>query len=78
MNFHGEIQYTRLDENGEVFAFVHSDICWDCGGRQGDKPLTEEYREFLHRCLDEWLDKSNGTGAFRLGSAEYFPEDEND
>lgn len=34
--------------------------------------LTEEYRKFLHKALDEWLDKSNGTGAFWLGEPDYF------
>jgi hypothetical protein len=25
-----------------------------------------EYRDFLHECLDEWLNKSRGTGYFYI------------
>jgi hypothetical protein len=58
---HGELKYTK--ENGES---VHSDIC----PRGCDlENLDEDHRQFLHACLDEWLDKSRGTGAFYIESA---------
>ncbi len=34
--------------------------------------MEDNYRQFIHKCLDEWLDKSNGTGAFWLAGAEYW------
>lgn len=43
---------------------VGSDLCVDFGD-----PITVEVREFLHANLDEWLDRSNGTGRFLLGNA---------
>lgn len=61
--FCGEIQYETADGN------VHSDICNHSA--YFDEP-TEDYREFLHNCLNEWLDKSNGTGAFWIGDPSYF------
>lgn len=61
MKFCGEIQYKTNAGN------VHSDICWHHEEFPGD-----QYREFLHKCLDEWLNKSNGTGAFWIGNPEYF------
>ena len=62
-DFCGEIEYESQD------GLVHSDICWHT-----DKPtpLHENYIKFLHDCLDEWLTKSNGTGAFWIGDPEYF------
>lgn len=60
---HAEIEYVR--ENGEN---VHSDICPpECKFSN----ITKEYREFLHTCLDEWLDKSNGTGIFYIRQEDY-------
>lgn len=59
--FCGEIQYET--ENGNV----HSDIC-----KHDKYPISNEYRQFLHNCLDEWLNKSEGTGAFWIGDYEYF------
>lgn len=49
-----EIMYIK--EGGDP---VHSDLCWD--------ELNEEHRKFLHDNLDEWLDKSRGTGIFYVG-----------
>ena len=67
MNFHGEITYDT-PEGG-----VHSDICFNCSMRMGpDAILDDDYRKFLHDCLDEWLNKSNGTGAFWLADDNYF------
>jgi len=59
MNFCGEIQY----EN--EMGTVHSDICL----HSEEGMVTEDYRKLLHDCLNEWLDKSNGTGAFWVGNA---------
>ena len=62
--FCGEIAYDG--ENGGV----HSDICWH--EKDDQKAISDNYRKFLHDCLDEWLNKSNGTGAFWLGDYKYF------
>lgn len=62
MDFCGEITYDT--ENGGV----HSDI----GVRSNEEAVTDDYRQFLHNCLDEWLNKSNGTGAFWVGDSDYF------
>ena len=64
MQFHGEIIYDT--GNGGV----HSDICFNCNGE--GKEMTEDFRKFLHDCLDEWLRQSNGTGAFWVGDSDYF------
>lgn len=71
MNFCGEIQYETPAGN------VHSDICFNCNPSNDDRALTDTYRQFLHTALDEWLSKSNGTGAFWIGNPEYFKEWEN-
>ena len=53
---HAEIEYTNKDGQD-----VHSDICPpECD----IKYAGDEYRIFLHTCLDEWLNNSNGTGGF--------------
>jgi len=64
MNFCGEIQYES--ENGNV----HSNICFDCRNEQNIE-LSDDYRAFLHKCLNEWLDNSNGTGYFWVGNEEH-------
>ena len=66
MNFCGEIQYETNNGN------VHSDICFNCNPSNDSRALTADYRQFLHECLDEWLNKSNGTGAFWVGDPTYF------
>lgn len=66
MKFCGEIAYEPKGTS------VHSDICFRCNPEAEDKELTEEFRKFLHTALDEWLDKSNGTGGFWLGDPSYF------
>lgn len=62
MDFCGEITYDT--EKGGV----HSDICV----HSNEEAVTDDYRQFLHNCLDEWLNKSNGTGAFWVGDSDYF------
>lgn len=54
---HAEIEYSG----------IHSDLCppdcaWPAGG------VSDEYRAFLHACLDEWLNLSHGEGVFYVGS----------
>lgn len=76
--FCGEIIYEGMlvDAGVDVkTGWVHSDICWHT-----DKPteLHENYIKFLHDCLDEWLTKSNGTGAFWVGDPQYFKDWEKD
>lgn len=66
MNFCGEISYDS------PIGGVHSDICWGCNPGNTNNPISDEHREFLHGCLDEWLNKSNGTGAFWVGDSDYF------
>lgn len=66
MPFCGEISYSTPAGN------VHSDICHGCNPNQPDVPPLDEYRKFLHQALDEWLDKSNGTGGFWVGDPAHF------
>ena len=55
---HGEIEYVREDGTK-----VHSDICpHSCGFVN----INSKHRKFLHDSLDEWLDKSRGTGCFYI------------
>lgn len=55
---HGEITYEC------EYGNVHSDLV--------NEEMTDEFRKFLHDCLDEWLENANGTGAFWVGNPEYF------
>lgn len=49
----------------EYGGSVHSDICPPaCSAANMGR---EEWRQFLHANLDEWLDKSDGTGHFAIG-----------
>lgn len=66
--FCGEILYDT-PEGG-----VHSDICH----HNDDQPIGDGYRKYLHDSLDEWLNKSNGTGAFWVGDPDYFNSWEKD
>lgn len=65
-----EIEYQVAD------GLVHGDIC-----ATGDKSKfmkCPEWRTALHRALDEWLNNSNGTGHFFVGTIEEEDEDEED
>ena len=62
--FFGEIRYIQNVVDKES---VQSDIHWE-----GGSGVTEDYRKLLHDSLDEWLNKSNGTGAFWIGDPDYF------
>lgn len=57
---HAEISYYD-----DYLGGVHSDIC---PPEHDFNKINSEYREFLHQCLDEWLNKSNGTGVFYIGN----------
>jgi hypothetical protein len=71
MKFCGEIQYETNDGG------VHSDICYNCNPSNDDRVLTKSYREYLHESLDEWLNKSSGTGYFWVGDPnEIWKEEE--
>ena len=60
MDVCGEIEYNHPDGSGRV----HSDICIV---HNGSWQVPPELRGFLHDALDEWLDKSRGSGLFWLG-----------
>jgi len=62
MHICAEVMYDGPD------GYVHSDICLETGD-EDTRGVAEffAYREFLHANLDEWLDKSNGTGLFYIG-----------
>ena len=60
---HAEIEYINSDGNS-----IHSDICPpDCDFSN----ITEEYKKFLHDCLEEWLIKSGGTGQFYIKAEDF-------
>lgn len=61
-DFCGAIQYMRDNTDS-----VHSDICLHRDPAHSEDGLTDDYRKFLHDCLDEWLNNSNGTGCFWVG-----------
>ena len=52
-------------------GMTHSDICMT---HDAEYKVHESYREFLHECLDEWLDHSNGTGMFWIGDPKFAAE----
>lgn len=68
MHVCAEIQYESPNGN------VHSDLCMEREAGPEDFSLNvdqgagQTWRQFLHANLDEWLDKSNGTGWFVVGS----------
>jgi hypothetical protein len=62
MNVCAEIQYDD----------VHSDIC--LGHNMSEFAVDPEYRALLHDCLDEWLNKSDGTGGFWIGDPAFMAE----
>ena len=56
--FYLKIIYTKEDGRN-----IHSDTCPpDCDFTK----IDEEYRKYIHTLLDEWLDKSRGTGIFYI------------
>jgi hypothetical protein len=69
---HAEIEYQKEDG-----TWVHSDICPpNCDSDNLNYVFKREdgdftYSEYLHRCLDEWLNNSNGTGAFYIKNEDF-------
>lgn len=60
MRFCGEIEY--MTRKGPV----HSDVCHECHELEEEaSPLVD--KKFYHDLLDEWLNKSGGTGFFWIG-----------
>jgi hypothetical protein len=52
-------------------GMIHSDLCMT---HDAEYKVHESYREFIHKCLDEWLDESNGTGMFWIGDPKFAAE----
>jgi hypothetical protein len=44
-----------------MYNGIHSDLC-------SSNLHDSEWRNTLHSALDEWLDKSNGSGCFYVGN----------
>jgi len=62
-----------MDICGEIeYPGIHSDIC--IGHKVEEMVIDQERREFLHACLDEWLDLSKGMGGFWVGNADWVQE----
>jgi hypothetical protein len=59
-----EIQYQKEDG-----TWAHSDIEPHGGCKFED--IDDKHREFLHRCLDEWIANSRGTGYFYIMNERY-------
>lgn len=55
-----------------MYNQTHSDICISMG-KAGE--ISAEERDLLHKCLDEWLDKSQGNGIFYVGDTEMVQPD---
>lgn len=65
-----EIEYFDHEREG----WVHSDICPE-QHLLSEVADMEQYKLLLHQCLDEWLDRSNGTGHFLIGSSSSITEE---
>ena len=64
-----EIEY--ISEDGT--ETIHSDIGPDSGDLNAAQTVSPDFRQYLHDNLDEWLDKSDGTGIFYItGDPEQF------
>jgi len=60
------INYLRPD-----VGWVHSDLC--PSGHELSRGVSDpEWRELIHACLDEWIDKSGSTGYFFIGDSTTF------
>lgn len=53
-HIHAEILY------GTDKGLVHSDVC--------TADISDEYRELLHQCLDEFLNNYDPSGGFAVGN----------
>lgn len=68
-----EIMYSymkKFDDGSEHEWSVCSDLC----GTMTDGSVSDEWRELLHGSLDEWLDKSCGSGMFWIGDSSMFKD----
>jgi hypothetical protein len=70
-----EISYAS-GNYGPYDCDVHSDICPP--GHNKDGLNDANYREFLHECLDEWLNKANGSGYFFIGDPDEWQRSDDD
>jgi hypothetical protein len=59
MKLQAEIEYIRADGTK-----VHSDI--EPPEFDSENMNDPKWRAFIHNCLDEWIDKSQGTGCFYI------------
>ncbi len=64
-----EIEYQKKDK-----TWIHSDI--EPYGGCKFKDLDDDHRKFLHDCLDEWIDNSDGTGCFYIKDETFTIEDQ--
>ena len=62
-----QIEYTRQSDG----MSIHSDI----NPKKGlFSNIDAKYKKLLHECLNEWLENSNGTGAFRIYQEGTLPD----
>lgn len=54
-HIHAEIEYYSPTR-----GMVHSDLC--------TSEIDEDYRELLHKCLDEFLNNYDADGCFAVGN----------
>ena len=67
-NVVAEIEYINED-----LETVHSDIGPAMADLNAALAVSPDFRQYLHDNLDEWLDKSDGTGIFYItGDPEQF------
>jgi len=71
-----EVPVTNLDVCAEIMyeteeGMIHSDLCMI---HNGEYVVNQGYREFIHKCLDEWLDESRGSGMFWIGDPRFAAE----
>jgi len=67
-NVVAEIEYINED-----LETIHSDIGPGGGDLNAALTVSPDFRQYLHDNLDEWLDKSDGTGIFYItGDPEQF------
>jgi hypothetical protein len=62
------IEYASSEE--VMGSDVHSDVCPP--GCDPANMAGERWRERIHQALDEWLNKSNGTGHFIIGGPDFW------
>ncbi len=68
MSVVSEIEYINED-----LETIHSDIGPGGGDLNAALTVNPDFRQYLHDNLDEWLDKSDGTGIFYItGDPEQF------